>query len=88
MPMSRTARSLDLEAGLVHRQSALDEILVAEVEEIEKFGVGQLALYAATLEAGRQDVPAPVDVREQEWVTDGDRNLVSQRRRTLRVAGE
>ena len=79
---------LDLEAGLVHRQSALDELLVAEVEEVENFGVGQLALHAATLEAGRQDVPAPVDVREQEWVTDRDRNLVPQRGGTLRVAGE
>ena len=72
----------------MHRQSALDEILVAEVEEVEQFGVGQLVLHAAALEAGRQDVQAPVDVREQERVTDRDRNLVSQRGGTLRVAGE
>ena len=72
----------------MHRQSARDELFVAELEVVEHFRVGQLALHSGTLEASREDVPAPLDIREEERVTDRDRNLVPQRGGTLRVPGE
>ena len=62
MPISRTARSLDLTARFVHRQSALDELLVAELEVVEQLGVGQLALHAVRsrgASSGRTDARRP-----------------------------
>mgnify|MGYP003694124321 CR=1 FL=1 len=87
MPMLPHYSGLDLEAGLAHRQSALDELLVAEVEDVENLGVGSFALHTAT---SRRVVGRTGARRRPRTgvVTDRDRNLVPQRGGTLRVAGE
>ena len=79
---------LDLTARFVHRQAALDELLVAELEVVQQLGVGQLTLYAVRLEARSQDVQSPVDLGVEQRIADRDRNLVPQRGGTLCVPGE
>ena len=64
---------LDLAARLGAGEPALDEILVPELEVVEKLRVREKPSEASRLETARQDVRLPVDLGEQEGIADRDR---------------
>jgi hypothetical protein len=63
--------------GFGEGHAARDQLLKAEREEVEHFGVGERAPYAVALERAREHVPPPVDLREQDRIDDPDRDLVA-----------
>ena len=87
-PDPRHRPASEFQPHLVGRHPALEQLVEAEIGDVDQLSVGADSGEAVALEQRRLDERAAVELRVHQRIDDHDRNLVPQRRAALGVAIE